>query len=151
MCTHAHTQTSTNTSAGSCSCTTTQFTSTPINFRHSSYFYFQLLFHAFAHEGTLSIDPAAIQALLLNNGHFSWFHLWKQTAISSTLRKSMVPWVHFTNHLLFALLNTKPPHCCKKKKINKSLRHQAYLRICMHGNSCPELPKLRITRFWSKG
>lgn len=102
-------------------------------------------------QGTLSIDPAAIQALLLNNGHFSWFHLWKQTAISSTLRKSMVPWVHFTNHLLFALLNTKPPHCCKKKKINKSLRHQAYLRICMHGNSCPELPKLRITRFWSKG
>lgn len=37
------------------------------------------------------------------------------------------------------------------RKNKKSPRHQAYLQICMHSNSYPELPKLRITQFWIKG
>lgn len=71
-----------------------------------------------------------------------------------SVRKSMLPWVRFTNHLLFALHNAQPPICWKmktKEKKKKTLRHQAYLWICMHSNSYPELPKLRITRFWIKG
>lgn len=37
-----------------------------------------------------------------------------------------------------------PPHYWKKEK-KESQCYKAYLWICMHGNSCLELPKLRIT------
>lgn len=63
-------------------------------------------------------------------------------------RKSMVPWVYFTNHPLFAF-----HWVCLllKEKKRKSLCHHAYLQIWMHSNSYPELPKLRITQFWIRG
>lgn len=81
---------------------------------------------------------------------------WGNKLLYRSVRKSMLPWVHFTNHRLFALHNTQPPICWKmkkkeKNKPKKNLRHQAYLWISMHSNSYPEPPKLRITRFWIRG
>ena len=88
--------------------------------------------------GTLSHRPGDNPSVAVKQWtfHGSVPRLWKQTAISPTLQKSMIPWVHFTNHILFTLLTTASPHCWKTKKKGKGKRKacatkRIYGYVCM--------------------
>ena len=146
--THAHTHTHKKRSTGSCLSTSTKSAqSQPIPCLP---FLFPTLFHAFAHcRGLPAVQSKRTAEQWTFHGSITYRG---NKLLHCSVRKSMVPWVHFTNHLLFALhWASFLPEEKKRRKEKKRLRHQAYLQICMHSNSYPELPKLRITQFWIKG
>lgn len=100
--------------------------------------------HAFSHhETTLSINTPTMQALLFNNEHFMVAYSTVETNCCTASPMFGNQWssgfispiTFFSPSLLLPLPAARKKKACATK----------------HGNSCLELPKLRITWFWSKG
>lgn len=98
-------------------------------------FIFQSYLMFFTSQSTLCMDSLTVQSFLLSNENFLVLVSTSETncciCCSLEINDPLGPFQHF-------LFTANP----QKKK---GLCHQAYLWMCMHGNSCLELPKPRIT------